>query len=123
MIEEISKSINLSIPQAKSFNEINIARQSQTNNTPLSSISQVKEIQKLPTQISNNLQHPLTSSNISSSQLKQKNEISPLKSNKKVRLNKLMGKLNKSLEDFFLKDGPEESSYVDDFSMIKHYYK
>lgn len=44
-------------------------------------------------------------------------------SSKKIRLNKLMGKLNKSLEDFFLKDGPEESSYVDDFSMLKHYNK
>ena len=43
-------------------------------------------------------------------------------SSKKIKLTKLMGKLNKSLEDFFLKDGgPEESSYVDEISMMKHY--
>lgn len=50
-------------------------------------------------------------------------DMSQITSSKKIRLNKLMGKLNKSLEDFFLKDGPEESSYVDDFSMLKHYNK
>lgn len=49
------------------------------------------------------------------------NDTSPTTSSKKIRLNKLMGKLNKSLEDFFLKDGPEESSYIDDISMMKHY--
>ncbi len=42
-------------------------------------------------------------------------------SSKKVKLSRLVGKLNKSLEDFFLKDAPEDSSYVDDTSMIKHY--
>ena len=40
-------------------------------------------------------------------------------SSKKMKLTKLVGKLNKSLEEFFLKDG--ESSYVDDISMMKHY--
>lgn len=40
-------------------------------------------------------------------------------SSKKMKLTKLEGKLNKSLEEFFLKDG--ESSYVDEISMMKHY--
>ena len=42
---------------------------------------------------------------------------------KKVKLSKLVSKLNKSLEDFFLNDAPEDSSYVEDTSIVKHYCK
>src|SRR3990167_485758 len=47
----------------------------------------------------------------------------PPTSSKKMKLTKLVGKLNKSLEDFFLKDctPAEESSFVDDLSMMQHY--
>jgi hypothetical protein len=44
-------------------------------------------------------------------------------SSKKIKLTKLVGKLNKSLEDFFLNDctPAEDSSFVDDLSMMQHY--
>lgn len=47
----------------------------------------------------------------------------PPTSSKKIKLTKLVGKLNKSLEDFFLNDctPAEDSSYVDDLSMMQHY--
>lgn len=54
-------------------------------------------------------------------QFEQSPASSMVTSSKKVKLGRLVGKLNKSLEDFFLKDAPEDSSYVDDTSMIKHY--
>ena len=56
------------------------------------------------------------------SSLQQIHQTNPT-SSKKIKLNKLAGKLDQSLLDFFLKNPAEESSYVDEISMMKHYNK
>ena len=54
---------------------------------------------------------------------KNKSKADQESTSKKVKLGKLVSKLNKSLEDFFLNDAPEDSSYVEDTSIVKHYCK
>lgn len=121
MIEELSRSIQLQVQptslKGKTNNQgVNPIFKQPTSAVLTESRDQQRQSQKpIP---------PPTQSNFRGKSIckeRSQEETSPITSSKKVKLKKLMGKLNKSLEDFFLKDGPEEISYVDDFSMLNHY--
>lgn len=127
MIEELSVSIQLNIPAATRVPDQGQFRPQQIPVNMIIGQQPQKILQERPRpQNSSKLNETPKSiniQNISKIEHVQPEDVSPITSSKKVRLNRLMGKLNKSLEDFFLKDGPEESSYVDDFSMLNHYNK
>lgn len=126
MIEELSQSIQLQVPsQPKDYpsrahlDAIPQRHPQQGLNQPSQQRNHQKVNNKTPqthpaSQIPQKSRNPIQDISLP-------DDTSPITSIKKVKLKKLMGKLNKSLEDFFLKDGPEETSYVDDISMIKHY--
>lgn len=129
MIEELSRTIQLNIPSEKSAPEF--LPQNRTHVTSRSSAA-AAQVQPNPAKEKpvsparpKQIDVPKTQnvSNVTDLPQVANDDVSPTTSSKKIRLKKLMGKLNKSLVDFFLKDGPEEISYVDDFSMLKHYNK
>ncbi len=133
MIEELSRSIQLNVPsdktplsvaphpraQAPSKSSADHCRPAAPAKTSSVSPGRPKPASTpQPQNVHNVMDLPYLASSLAHDE-----DPGPITSSKKIRLKKLMGKLNKSLEDFFLKDGPEESSYVDDFSMLKHYNK
>lgn len=128
MIEDLSRSIQLNVPQAPaqpSDDQAQVYRQAMSRKASQGTVMPLRDGSKLITNLQS-MEPPKRQpqpASIRVDELPFEAEPSPIISSKKIRLNKLMGKLNKSLEDFFLKDGPEESSYVDDFSMLKHYNK
>jgi hypothetical protein len=139
MIEEISMSINygasvpgkISFPTDMSQSEISIIRDKNLKDHSCSlalieDLSKPKRAAPVLTpgtvlrpvnQQSQNTPDKLRPANSSSMQAQTQLPTS----SKKIKYSKIVDKLNKSLEDFFLKDGPEESSYVDEISIMKHY--